>query len=78
MAKNGAFPFVIILGLPFIRLLKKPSFIPSTLVLFGFLRVLLGGCMGKSNKPNLFDIVMAAIAVFALVGFLIALWKIMG
>ena len=34
--------------------------------------------MGKSNKPNSFDIVMAIIAVFALAGFLIALWKIMG
>ena len=78
MAKNAAFSFAIILGFPYIRLLKKPSFILPTLVFFGFLRVLLGGCMGKSNNPNLFDIVMAAIAVFALVVFLIALWKIMG
>jgi hypothetical protein len=34
--------------------------------------------MGKSNKPNSFDMIMAAIAIFALVGFLAALWKILG
>jgi hypothetical protein len=34
--------------------------------------------MGNSNKANAFDKIMAAIAIFALVGFIAALWKILG
>jgi hypothetical protein len=34
--------------------------------------------MTKSNKPNSFDKIMVAIAIFALVGFIAALWKILG
>jgi len=34
--------------------------------------------MAQSNKPNSFDMIMAMIAIFALVGFCVALWKIMG
>ena len=79
MAKNGAFPFAIILGLPSIRLLKKPSFILSTLVLFGLLAPPVQiSVASKPNKANSFDKIMAAIAIFALVGFLVALWKIVG
>lgn len=34
--------------------------------------------MVQSNKPNSFDMIMAVIAIMALVGFLVALWKMMG
>jgi hypothetical protein len=34
--------------------------------------------MGNSNKANAFDKIMVAIAIFALAGFLVALWKIVG
>jgi hypothetical protein len=34
--------------------------------------------MVKPNKANSFDKIMAAIAIFALAGFLVALWKIVG
>jgi hypothetical protein len=42
---------------------------------FGFLREVE---KVKPNKANSFDKIMVAIAIFALVGFCAALWKIVG